>query len=117
MEVIYHWNLNVIWYQLNILTKGVILSFKYLIEKALKLRQNTFHAYIEHGEAHFGGDFSMIEMLLALHEEVLKTDDKFILSKAHASFPLCLLLREKGLHPKLRTHLELDPDMVPACSH
>ena len=63
MEVIYHWNLNVIWYQLNILTKGGLVSYKYLVEKALKLRQNTFHAYIEHGEAHFGGDFSMIEML------------------------------------------------------
>ena len=30
----------------------------------------------------------MIEMLLALHEEVLTTEDKFILSKAHSSFPL-----------------------------
>ena len=39
----------------------------------------------------------------------MQEEDKFILSKAHASFPLCLLLREKGLHPELRTHLELDP--------
>ena len=52
----------------------------------------------------------MIEMLLALYESVLQEGDKFILSKAHASFPLCLLLQEKGLHPELRTHLELDPE-------
>ena len=80
-----------------------------LITKAQDLRQKTFHAFVEQGEAHLGGSFSIIEMLLALYERVLQEDDKFILSKAHASFPLCLLLREKGFNPKLRTHLELDP--------
>ncbi len=81
-----------------------------LIAKAKKLRQDTFKAFIEHGEAHLGGSFSMIEILLALYEVVLKEEDKFILSKAHASFPLCLLLREKGLNPRITTHLELDPE-------
>ena len=56
------------------------MAYKNLIDKALKLRQDTFNAFIEHGEAHLGGSFSMIEMLLALHEEVLTSDDKFILS-------------------------------------
>ena len=79
-----------------------------LILKAKKLRQNTFNAFIEHGEAHLGGSFSVIEMLIALYEVVLTGDDKFILSKAHASFPLCLLLKEKGYDPKLTTHLEID---------
>ena len=50
----------------------------------------------------------MIETLLTLYEVIMKKDDKFILSKAHASFPLCLLLKEKGLKPKLTTHLEID---------
>ena len=59
-----------------------------LIVKAKKLRQDTFNAFIEHGEAHLGGSFSMIEMLIALYEVILKDNDKFILSKAHASFPL-----------------------------
>jgi transketolase len=81
-----------------------------LIVKAKKLRQDTFNAFIEHGEAHLGGSFSMIEMLIALYEVILKDNDKFILSKAHASFPLCLLLKEKGLNPELSTHLEIDPD-------
>jgi len=84
------------------------MSYRYLEEKALKLRQDTFHAYIEHGEAHFGGDFSMIEMLLALHEEVLKPEDKFILSKAHSSYPYCIYLRENGFNLSVRTHLEID---------
>ena len=79
-----------------------------LISKAQELRQKTFHAFVERGEAHLGGSFSIIEILLALYEMVLQEEDKFILSKAHASFPLCLLLHEKGFHPALRTHLELD---------
>ena len=77
---------------------------------ANKLRQDTFNAFIEKGEAHLGGSFSMIEMLLALYEAIMKKNDKFILSKAHASFPLCILLKEKGLNPKLTTHLELDEE-------
>ena len=86
------------------------LKYKYLDEMALKLRQDTFNAFIEHGEAHLGGSFSMIEMLLALHEEILTPEDKFILSKAHSSFPYCIYLRENGLNPKLTTHLEIDPE-------
>jgi len=79
-----------------------------LINKAIQLRRRTFQAFVEQGEAHLGGSFSLIEILLTLYEAILKKEDKFILSKAHASFPLCLLLRSKGLRPKLTTHLELD---------
>ena len=81
-----------------------------LIAKAKKLRQDTFNTFVEHGEAHIGGAFSIIEMLLALYEKVLQEEDKFILSKAHASIPLCLLLKEKGLDTSLTTHLEIDPE-------
>jgi transketolase len=83
-------------------------AFEDLEEKSKILRQDTFIAFVEHGEAHLGGSFSIIEILIALFEKVLKEDDKFILSKAHASFPLCLLLKGKGFQPKLTTHLELD---------
>ena len=37
-----------------------------LISKAQELRQKTFHAFVERGEAHLGGSFSIIEILLAL---------------------------------------------------
>ena len=74
-------------------------GYEYLVEKAKILRRDTFNAFVEHGEAHLGGSFSIIEMLIALYEKILKEDDKFILSKAHASFPLCLFLQEKGLNP------------------
>ena len=85
------------------------MMYQELIQKAKKLRQDTFKAFVEHGEAHLGGSFSMIEMLLVLHEVVLQNEDKFILSKAHASFPFCLLLKQKGYDPPLTTHLEIDP--------
>ena len=88
---------------------NMVRTFWDLEVKAKKLRQDTFNAFVEHGEAHLGGSFSIIEILISLYEKVLKEDDKFILSKAHASFPLCLLLQEKGLNPKLTTHLEIDP--------
>jgi transketolase len=80
-----------------------------LIEKARKLRQDTFIAFVEQGEAHLGGSFSMIEILITLYERFLKEEDKFILSKAHASFPLCLLLKQKGYNPPVTTHLEINP--------
>ena len=80
-----------------------------LINKASRLRQDTFNAFIKKGEAHLGGSFSMIEILITLYEVIIKKNDKFILSKAHASFPLSLILKKKGLNPKLTTHLEIDP--------
>ena len=86
------------------------MSYSHLVNRAKKLRQDTFKAFVEHGEAHLGGSFSMIEILIALFEEIMVNEDKFILSKAHASFPLCIVLKEKGLNPRMSTHLEIDPD-------
>ena len=68
------------------------MSNKVLEKKALILRQKTFLEFIKKGEAHLGGSFSMIDSLVYLFEKVLKKGDKFILSKSHSSFPLCLLL-------------------------
>jgi transketolase len=84
------------------------MSYKRLEKKAKKLRQDTFLAFIEKGEAHLGGSFSIIETLISIFDVIIKKNDKFILSKSHASFPLCLLLKQKGLNPKLTTHLEID---------
>ena len=80
------------------------MQYTKLIKKASDLRKSTFLAFIKKGEAHLGGSFSMIEMLITLFEIFIKKNDKFILSKSHSSFPLCILLREKGLKTKLTTH-------------
>ena len=84
------------------------MNYKKLEKKAKKLRQDTFLAFIEKGEAHLGGSFSIIETLISIFDVTIKKNDKFILSKSHASFPLCLLLKQKGLNPKFTTHLEID---------
>ena len=84
------------------------MNLKRLTKKALELKKKTFYTFIEKGETHLGGSFSMIEILLATYDLILKKKDKFILSKAHASFPLCILLREKGLKTQIKTHLEID---------
>ena len=86
------------------------MNLKKLEKKAKKLRQDTFLAFIEKGEAHLGGSFSIIETLISIFDVTIKKNDKFILSKSHASFPLCLLLKQKGLNPKFTTHLEIDID-------
>ena len=84
------------------------MNLKKLKDKAADLRIKTFNAFIEKGEAHLGGSFSMIELLITIYELIITKKDKFILSKAHASFPLCILLREKGLNTEIKTHLEID---------
>ena len=86
------------------------IDYSHLTEKAAQLRCETFSAFLEKGEAHLGGSFSMIDALIAVYEEILQQNDKFILSKAHASFPMCLLLRQKGLQPEITTHLEINPE-------
>ena len=80
-----------------------------LIQISKELRRETFLAFISKGEAHLGGSFSIIEILITLYEIILKKNDKFILSKSHASYPMCILLKKRGLNPKLTTHLEIDP--------
>ena len=92
------------------------MMYNDLIEKAKKLRQDTFNTFVEQGEAHIGGAFSMIEMVILLYEKVLKKEDKFILSKSHSSIPLCLLLQEKYPNIPLTTHLEVDPDYGVHCT-
>ncbi len=84
------------------------MNEKKLNDKCLKLRQETFNSFVKLGEAHLGGSFSLIEIIVVLFEAILKKNDKFILSKSHASIPFLLLLRSYGFKPKLTTHLEID---------
>ena len=69
-----------------------------LKKKSLDLRKKTFIEFIKKGEAHLGGSFSMIEILLYLYEKILKKD-KFILSKSHASFHYLFCYEKEVLKP------------------
>ena len=42
----------------------ILMKKEILIKNHLKLRQQTFNEFIRKGEAHLGGSFSMIEILI-----------------------------------------------------
>lgn len=80
-----------------------------LKERAKKLRRNVLDLALEMGgDGHLGGSFSEIEILISLYDRIMKDDDKFILSKGHACYPLYILLREKGYNPKISGHPDID---------
>ena len=80
-----------------------------LTERGKQIRRDTIKLAIENGGYHWGGCFSEVEILIELFDNTLTDDDVFILSKGHACWPLYVLLREKGLTPKLQGHPSYDP--------
>lgn len=87
-----------------------------LEQRAKNLRRKVLELSLEKGEAHLGGSFSIIEILISLYDKVLTDEDKFILSKGHSCFPLYLLLREKGYNPKITTHPDIDIENGISCT-
>ena len=79
-----------------------------LVAKAKVLRKGVIDVVAKRGEGHIGGAFSIMEMIIAIYDLFLKKEDKFILSKGHAFIPQYLLLKERGLNPKLSGHPEID---------
>lgn len=81
---------------------------KELNERSKQVRRDTFKLSKENGGYHYGGSFSTVEILITLYDQILQSEDKFILSKGHACWPYYVLLRERGLNPKLEGHPTLD---------
>ena len=81
-----------------------------LSKRSKQIRRDTYHLSKANGGYHYGGAFSCIEILIALYDFVIKPEDKFILSKGHACWPLYVLLREKGYRPDLGGHPTLDEE-------
>lgn len=79
-----------------------------LEKKAKKLRREVLKLALQTGEAHLGGSFSEIEILVSLYDVILKKEDKFLLSKGHACYPWYILLKEKGYCPKISGHPDID---------
>jgi len=87
-----------------------------LERRSRDLRKKVLDLSVETGEAHLGGCFSEIEVLVSLYDRVLNHDDKFILSKGHCSYPLYFFLREKGYNPKIATHPDIDLENGICCT-
>jgi len=79
-----------------------------LEKKANELRIKTLDLAVKEKEGHLGGSFSEIEILVSLYDQILKPEDKFILSKGHACYPLYIILRKKGYTPKILGHPDID---------
>ena len=84
------------------------MELNHLITKAKKIRTEVLKLSLDKNEAHLGGSFSIVEILLSLYDCILTEKDEFILSKGHASFPYFLMLKEKGKNPFISTHPEID---------
>jgi len=80
-----------------------------LTERGKEIRRKVLVLSSANGGYHYGGSFSCVEILLALYDHVMGPDDIFILSKGHSCWPLYVLLRERGLNPKLEGHPHRDP--------
>ena len=63
------------------------MDIKKLKYKAKILRQKTFNAFIEKGEAHLGGSFSMIETLLVIYEVILKKKNPLVMPPKFMELP------------------------------
>ncbi len=79
-----------------------------LNERSKYIRRETYKLSKANGGYHYGGVFSCVELLINLYDHILTPDDRFILSKGHACWAYYVLLRERGLNPKLEGHPQLD---------
>lgn len=70
-----------------------------LTERGKQIRRDTLRLGIPNGIYHYGGAFSVVEILIALYDHVATDDDKIIMSKGHAWIPQVVILRERGLNP------------------
>lgn len=64
---------------------------------SVQIRKDILQAAYEAGEAHIPSAFSIVEILIALYEHVMKADDIFVLSKGHGCLALYAILLHKGL--------------------
>ena len=79
-----------------------------LNKRSKQIRRDTIKLSKANGGYHYGGSFSVVEILISLYDNVMTDADKFILSKGHACWPYYVLLREKGYNPRLQGHPTLD---------
>jgi transketolase len=67
--------------------------------KAKWIRRKVLEMAVSAGKGHLGGTLSCVEILVALYYQIMKPEDKFILSKGHAAAALYCILADKGFFP------------------
>ena len=87
---------------------NVMNKSKFYELKAKKIRKDVLELALKYKDGHIAPAFSVIEILVALHNEILKKDDKIILSKGHGCLSLYASLIDKGFNPKITGHPDVD---------
>lgn len=101
---------------------------------ARQVRLKVIDMFVTSGRGHYGGCFSVTEILVMLYGKVARVDaarpswpdrDRVILSKGHANAALCAVLAKSGFFPEeeLATYSKLDSrfgmhvdmHLVPGC--
>lgn len=73
-----------------------------------ELRKIILEKGYKNNLTHYGSALSCVDAIKYLYDEVLKEEDRFILSKGHGSMALYVVLESKGKNPIWRLHPELD---------
>jgi transketolase len=61
------------------------------------IRRKIIDLLYKHKACHLGSCMSCVEILSVLYFEIMRSEDKFILSKGHAAAALYTVLAEKGI--------------------
>jgi len=64
---------------------------------AKKIRRKIIELLYKHNACHLGSCLSCVEILVALYFKIMKSEDKFLLSKGWAAAALYSILAEKGI--------------------
>ena len=72
------------------------------------IRRATIMLAQAHGGYHFGGSFSVVEILCAFFDHCA-ANDLLVFSKGHGCWPLYVMLRAQGKTPLLEGHPKRDP--------
>ena len=70
-----------------------------------ELRRRIIEKGTEMGSGHFSSAFSCLDCIKYLYDNVLKEEDRFILSKGHGDMALFAVLESKGKKPTWTIHL------------
>lgn len=81
---------------------------EYLKNKAKEIRKKILEMAIDQNDGHIAPAYSTVDIITCLYENILKKDDKFILSKGHGCLALYSILENKGFKPKYSGHPDID---------
>jgi len=87
-----------------------MMDCDFLKAKSEEIRKKVIQYHSQTKTGHIGSDLSSVEIMTSLHYNILHEEDRFILSKGHASGILYVILNDMGKIPDEQlNHLEEHP--------